>query len=289
MKRVKVYQCFHSKETIPLSKYISETRPPILCGASLDWRHKDVDYSNVPYIIYDNDGENISDENTMYSELTGYYWAWKNEKEADIVGIEHYERHFIKPNRDIGNYITSEDLISPEEIIERLSSADFIVPVPEILSEMSIYDLYKHYFPDMTEEMIKWMKAYFILIKKRHYLEAMYAYLSKNILYRGNLLITTKGEFNRYCKEMFNMIDFLKGVMWAAPGSRTWGYISEIFPAIYLIANEKSFCEVDTCTDELTDPRNGKPIYLTYNKVKQPFHKNPYDQINYFKSIKLDI
>ena len=51
----------------------------------------------------DNTGEHISDLNPYYGELTGLYWIWKNETEADIIGICHYRRYFI--NED-GSFMT---------------------------------------------------------------------------------------------------------------------------------------------------------------------------------------
>ena len=43
----------------------------------------------------DDTGDSISEWNHYYGELTGVYWAWKNETEADIIGICHYRRFFL--------------------------------------------------------------------------------------------------------------------------------------------------------------------------------------------------
>lgn len=43
--------------------------------------------------LHDDEGENISDKNPMYCELTTQYWAWKN-VDADYYGFCHYRRYF---------------------------------------------------------------------------------------------------------------------------------------------------------------------------------------------------
>ncbi len=59
---------------------------PIHVGAAL---HSKV----LPGVQRDDEGDNISEKNPLYCELTGLYWAWKN-LDADYVGIAHYRRHF---------------------------------------------------------------------------------------------------------------------------------------------------------------------------------------------------
>lgn len=45
------------------------------------------------WALHDDEGDNISDFNPMFCELTGQYWAWKN-VEADYYGFCHYRRYF---------------------------------------------------------------------------------------------------------------------------------------------------------------------------------------------------
>ena len=68
---------------------------------------------------FDDDGDNISDKNKNYCELTGIYWLWKHVKD-DYIGIVHYRRYFSR------HY--NGRLLSKSDIEKQLKKHDMILP-----------------------------------------------------------------------------------------------------------------------------------------------------------------
>lgn len=66
----------------PVDLFNSAVLQPVQVGCSM---RNDL----FPWAWHDNDGENISDQNAMYCELTAQYWAWKN------VDAEYYASAII--------------------------------------------------------------------------------------------------------------------------------------------------------------------------------------------------
>jgi hypothetical protein len=82
MERIKIIVCCHKKDV----HAASDVYMPLHVGKATSDKELG--------IASDNTGDNISHKNGSYCELTGMYWAWKNLKDADYIGLSHYRRYF---------------------------------------------------------------------------------------------------------------------------------------------------------------------------------------------------
>lgn len=82
---IKILVCFH-KDSVIIS---DDVYTPIHVGKSNS-------QIKLP-MIGDNTGDNISELNGLFCELTGLYWGWKNIS-ADYIGLSHYRRLYAFPS-----------------------------------------------------------------------------------------------------------------------------------------------------------------------------------------------
>lgn len=148
----------------------------------------------------DDTGDNISNKNSYYCELTGLYWMCKNSP-ADIIGLVHYRRLFAKSR--FGKYLSRED------ILDALSSADIIVPKKVDRLEGSAYDAFKR------DELIKvLMDESRVTVEKLfpEYLESFdkIMYHDEKIAF-FNMFIGRKDLMVQYCDWIFPILDDLLG------------------------------------------------------------------------------
>jgi len=167
--------------------------------------------------IRDDEGDNISERNCYYSELTGMYWVYKNVTDMDIVGCCHYRRYLIDEK---------ENILSKEQIIEYLSDYDCITSKCLDLNYTYYYGFsenHKPYYLDETRKVIKdiypdYLSDYDRLVNDKH-------------TYFGNIMICEKSLFDRYAKWLFSILFTLEDrIVIEEENSyhrRIFGFISE--------------------------------------------------------------
>ena len=173
----------------------------------------------------DDTGDNISDKNRYYSELTGIYWAWKNRKE-DIVGFCHYRRYFTaKPEpfryklkrllyRSIGLYKKRYGLIytsntsyflprilKKEEVCRLMNEYDAILPQARKLN----YTVEIHYKRYHNVEDLKLLES-IIAQKYPDYTEAFHSVLKSRRLYANNMFILRDSRYQEFMQWWFDIL-----------------------------------------------------------------------------------
>lgn len=188
-------------------------------------------------MIGDDTGDNISEKNSSYNELTALYWAWKNYDKIGNpthIGLMHYRRHFIFKNlentfnecNDIGKDYFSEELNFNKEVIEDiLEKNDFIAKKPAKFS--SVYDAYlANHRPENMSTAISILKELF-----PEYRESCDKYMAGHDCYYLNMFVFPKQIFFEYCKYMFGILSEFEKRM---DTSHMRFFISEFLTGIFI-------------------------------------------------------
>ncbi|MBQ5852274.1 MAG: DUF4422 domain-containing protein [Lachnospiraceae bacterium] len=137
--------------------------------------------------LADNIGENISEKNKQFCELTGIYWIWKHAKE-DIVGVEHYRRHFILAD-------DWKDRMMDNQI-------DVILPTPLYVSPSLAQNYRDRHVASDWQFMLQYVKE-----TKTEIYDKMNRFFEETSLYSPcNMFIMRKEVLNELCEWMFPII-----------------------------------------------------------------------------------
>lgn len=189
----------------------------------------------------DNNGDNISEKNPFFCELTGLYWIWKDsmEDEMAITGVVHYRRYFTTKTDDLRyTYFNIMPHVLPYEKIEKgLKCADIILPSPEKIFRTvwrSYSDVHSEEDLILLRKSIEeicpdYLKAYDIVMKSHHY-------------YYANMMICRKKTLDAYSSWLFpvlfnleNKIDIDK--YRDAYQKRVFGFLSERLLQVWVYHN----------------------------------------------------
>lgn len=138
-------------------------------------------------ILTDHLGENISDRNRQFCELTALYWIWKNSCE-DVVGMVHYRRHFILP----------------DDWLKRMEAynIDVVLPVPLYVAP-SLEENYK-----LRHDPSDWeyLMDYFKMRDEETYRNAK-LFFDGNLYSPCNMFIMKKPVLNDLCEWLFPILE----------------------------------------------------------------------------------
>lgn len=226
--KIKILIAAHKKFPMPaVPGYL-----PVLVGAKKNYK------PDIPY-QRDDDGENISAKNPNYNELTAIYWAWKNLKNVDAVGLVHYRRFFFdKKPYNLNN------VISIDKVHQLLQRYDVLLPKKRnyyIETNYSHYIHAHHKEPlDKTREIIK--NSY------PDYLKSFDKVMRNKKAHMFNMFIMRRDAFNSYCDFMFGVLNKLEKEIdisnYSVQEARVFGYISELLMDVWLYTTKESYKEL---------------------------------------------
>lgn len=207
-------------------------------------------YPDESDITGDNSGENISNKNIYYSELTGIYWIYKNQS-SDIVGTCHYRRFFTAKGEpliyklkrmlyflagmNMGRYgliytsnqtFWSDRIITCDEAKLFLEEFDAILPLKRKLRQ-SVERHYNKYHDSSDLQLLKNI----IIEKTPEYLSSFNFILGQKRLYANNMMVLKRERFEALCNWLFTiMFEFEKKVdlkNYSDYQQRIFGFLSE--------------------------------------------------------------
>lgn len=192
----------------------------------------------------DNEGENISNKNPYFCELTGLYWAWKN-LDANYIGVSHYRRHFTYSNRIPKK---EEDkfkiLLNREQVEKILETTDIILPKKRKYYIENLYDHYKHTMHVETLDETRKI----IMVQCPEYLVEFDKLHKRTSAHMFNMLIMKKEYLDKYCDWMFSILFELEKRIdpkqYDSFHARYLGRISELLLDVWINTNNLKYEEV---------------------------------------------
>lgn len=232
MKNVKVIVASHKEYIVPKDKMYM----PLLVGAT--------EKSNINGFERDDKGENISEKNPYFCELTGLYWAWKNLK-VEYIGLVHYRRYFtnnkILPRNEEKRL---EKILTEEQIDNLLQETEIILPKKRNYYIETLYSHYKHtmYIEplDETEKIIK--------EKFPKYVAEFEKIKERKSAHMFNMFIMKKEILDEYCNWLFEILFELEKRIdvsqYDSFHARFFGRVSELLLDVWINTNGYKYKEV---------------------------------------------
>lgn len=235
----------------PVELFDSSTLQPVQVGCSLR-------NDRFPWAFHDDKGNNISDLNPMYCELTTQYWAWKNTS-SEYVGFCHYRRYF-----DFSNTRHSENIYGEimDDFIDAASQKKYSLDDESIEKFVTQYDVVtterkdirtyagrnatmRSQYDAADKLFVEDLDKVISILKLQHpeYGQDADKFLSGHVGRFCNMFIMKRDIFNDYCAWLFPLLEEFVSTTdmshYSKEGVRTPGHLAERLLNIYLIHHER--------------------------------------------------
>lgn len=181
--------------------------------------------------LRDDTGENISQKNGNYCELTGLYWVWRNrlmevaEPETErqqYYGLFQYRRMLA---------LTDEDLLRMVD-----GNIDVILPWP-MLYEPDVSVHHKRYIKPVDWQALE--RALSELAAD--YVDDLAKVMRQQFFYNYNILLARRSVLRDYCSWLFPLLERIEELSRPKGGERHdryIGYMAESLETLYFMANK---------------------------------------------------
>ncbi len=234
-----IYMATHKRQ----DRFDRRIVKPIQVGSSLT--------DDDLYELKDNTGDNISDKNKIYCELTALYWMWKNSK-YDFVGLCHYRRFFdINKQEMLLSYLKNGKIIIPHLAhLGRSVEKQFNLEHPGEIWNIML-DVLKEKYPND-----------YLLSK---------TVFSDNKMIPFNMFIAEKKIIDGYCEWLFSILfEVEKRVDVSKLDDyqlRYGGFLSERMFILYVTANNIQYTEL-----KVIDENNNRVSKSEFGKILNKGH-----------------
>ena len=180
--------------------------------------------------IADNKGDNISDRNGNYSELTGLYWIWKNKlcsealsdyEDMQYYGLSQYRRMLVFSDDDLLRLCDND--------------VDAVLPYP-MPYEPNIHAHHERYLKD-----VDWDALLTALQELQpEYADYFSQVLEQQYLYNYNVILAKKAVLRDYCAWLFPILartEELSDPKGSERADRYIGYMGETLETLYFMKN----------------------------------------------------
>lgn len=202
--------CTHKPDKV----YADNVYMPIHVGKAISQYNMDIQG--------DNTGDNISEKNPHYCELTAQYWGWKN-LNSEYIGLCHYRRYFEHKfaEKDIDYIFRNIDIILPTPIYYTMTMENKLVRALTLEDEAIFLRVIKKLYPEYEQSVIN------------------YLFNNKDIPF--NMFVCRKELFDQFAEWQFSILQECEKYISLSNYTRLkriYGYLAEYLLPIYCFHNK---------------------------------------------------